>query len=144
MRSCDKGDLGELAVYKQLKREGLSVFPEFGSGSRVDAIAMDARGRLYKIQVKTTSSLPNGSAVLNLRKNTLNKKYDYHYDENDVDLFALYIEDLDTVAFFTTNYLFVENKCRNSIMIRLVPAKNSQKKGSHLLSDFTSFPFRVD
>ncbi|MBI3537505.1 MAG: hypothetical protein HY070_08120 [Chloroflexi bacterium] len=117
-----KGTIGEGIVILQLLEAGIPVFQEFGDLSRVDLIAL-IRNKPIKIQVKTTTS-KNGVAILNLRKITLNPKYNYTYKMDDVDVFALVVEDKRQVF-----YLRAEQALQNrgTLTIRLEPTKNNQR-----------------
>ena len=137
MTPAEKGELGEAAIYKALKRMGFAVFPEMGNSSKVDAIAMDTNGELYKIQIKATTS-KNGVAQLNVKKCTLNPRYNYVYSHTDFDVFALYIEDRDIVAFIPSSILL---SIRKTMTIRIDPAKRKDKITNNI-SAFLSFPKR--
>ncbi len=76
-----------------------------------------------KIQVKTTSS-NNKYAKLVLRKCCLNPKYTSYYSEDEIDIFALYIEDKDIVLYITSKEA-LQNK--TEIRFRFNKSKNNQK-----------------
>jgi protease II len=117
-----KGTIGEGIVVLELLEAGIPVFQEFGDLSRVDLIAL-IRNKPIKIQVKTTTS-KNGVAVLNLRKITLNPKYNYTYKLEDVDVFALVVEDKRKVFYIRAEQAL---KNRGALTIRLEPTKNNQE-----------------
>jgi hypothetical protein len=125
MTPVQKGDLGEIAVCKELMKQGLILFKPISNGSRIDLIAMAPEGILKKIQIKSTSSR-DGKAILNLRKNTLNPRYNYHYSLSDVDVFALYIEDKDIVCFVTSSEIFEKRDRMSCITFRVEDAKQFQ------------------
>ncbi len=136
-----KGTIGEGTVILELLRAGIPVFQEFGDLCRVDLIALIGK-KPVKIQVKPTTS-KNGVAVLNLRKITLNPRYNYTYQSGDVDVFALVVEDKHQV-FYIKAAEALQNK--GTLSIRLERAKNNQqaqvKYGeeyglSRLLRDYT-------
>jgi len=116
-----KGTIGEGIVILELLRNGIPVFQEFGDLSRVDLIALIGNTPI-KIQVKTTTS-KRGVAVLNLRKLTLNPKYNYTYRQEDVDVFALVVEDRNEVFYIRADQA-LENK--GTLTLRLERAKNNQ------------------
>lgn len=137
-----KGDLGEIAVAKALMKQGLTVFSQIGNNSRVDLIVMDADGRLYKVQVKCTTSI-NGSALLNLRKITLNPKYNYHYSESDADVFALYVDDWDEVAFIKSGQIFESKAKCHSVTFRRTPGQANQYE-TKFMKDYNLFLGNMD
>lgn len=92
MKPKDKGALGELRVAAKLIELGYPVFKEIANNSKVDLIIL-VGNKPVKIQVKTTTSIENEIAILPTRKCTLNKKYNYKYNEEDVDIFILWVED---------------------------------------------------
>lgn len=139
MNPVEKGDLGEIAVIKELMNQNFAVFPQMGNSSRVDLICMGADERLWKVQVKCTSS-NNGVARLTLRKNTLNPKYNYHYKPSDVDVYALYIQDTDVVVFVSSSLIFKDSDRRTNFSIRISPPKNKQEAKLNWYTDFLKFP----
>ncbi|MBI5029534.1 MAG: hypothetical protein HZB51_03335 [Chloroflexi bacterium] len=127
-----KGTIGEGIVLLELLRAGIPVFQEFGDLSRVDLIVLIGN-RPVKVQVKTTTS-KNGVAVLNLRKLTLNPKYNYTYQQDDVDVFAPVVEDTRQVFYIRANQAL---KNKGTLTIRLTPAKNHQRALIKSAEDFT-------
>lgn len=128
MQPYQKGNLGEIAVIKELLKQGYSVFQEVGTGSRIDLIAVGTSAVPYKIQVKYCTTVA-GAASLYLRKTSLNRKYSFHYKETDVDVFALYVADKDIVLFIGATEAFDGKLQRNCITFRFEPAKNGHKDG---------------
>ncbi|MBI5651280.1 MAG: hypothetical protein HZC40_12690 [Chloroflexi bacterium] len=127
-----KGTIGEAHVILELLEAGIPVFPEFGDLSRVDLIALIANQPI-KIQVKTTTS-KNGVGVLSLRKITLNPKYNYTYRKDDVDVFALVVEDRNQVFYIKAEQAL---KNKGAFTIRLEPTKNHQRLLVKLGEDYT-------
>lgn len=127
-----KGTIGEALVLQDLLQAGLPVFQEFGDLSRVDLITLIGNNPV-KLQVKTTTS-KNGVAILNMRKLTLNPKYNYTYQVGDVDVFALVVEDARMVL-----YIKAEEALRNgcTVAIRLEKAKNNQQALVKNAADYT-------
>jgi len=127
-----KGTIGEGIVLLELLRANIPVFQEFGDLSRVDLIALIGN-KPVKIQVKTTTS-KNGVAVLNLRKITLNPKYNYTYRKSDVDVFALVVEDKEQVFYIRAEEALTN---RGTLSIRLERTKNNQKTLIKYGEDYT-------
>lgn len=141
MKPNQKGDLGEVAITLDMMRQGLSVFAQVGHGSRVDLIAMDSNGSLYRIQCKYTSVV-NDKALLELYKSTLNPRYNYHYSADDADIFALYVAEWQSVAYMPSSEIFIGKDRAKSITFRRdLPAGRCQHP-TRLISDYSAFPIR--
>jgi hypothetical protein len=117
-----KGALGQLAVAKDLVRQGIYVYVEVGSNSKVDMVVLTEGHNPYRVQVKT-ATYHNGVVHLYVRKCCLNPKYNSVYSVTDVDLFALYVEDMDIVLYIPASEAL---KCRNRFSIRFMEPKNRQ------------------
>ena len=127
-----KGILGEIAVSKELIRNGLSVFTCLGGSSKVDLVCIDRDYRMFKIQVKTTESSNDAVEVYSV-KNCLNPKYNSVYSEDQIDLFAVYVIDKDIVFYVTAKEILRNGK---SSKFRFSPAKNGQIKNVRFVSDY--------
>lgn len=130
-----KGTLGEIAVCKELIKLGYSVFVEFGSHSKVDLIVLDEKFCAYKIQIKATKSKNNIVEVYST-KNCLNPKYNSTYTIEQVDIFAVYVCDLDLVFYVTAKELLRNGKISK---FRLSESKNGQKKFVRYFRDYLNF-----
>lgn len=138
MTPSQKGALGEAAITTMLIRQGLSVFAEVGNHSRVDLVAMDDNGHLYKVQCKATVS-QGGKASISLRKCNLAQKYNYHYGCTDFDVLAVYVIDWDIVAFISAQSIFSLQDKVDSITLR----KSITKQNQHaplIITDHLEFP----
>ncbi len=123
MHSKQKGNIAEAAVAAELMRHDYSVFTELGDLSPVDLIG-EKGGKLIKFQVKW-GKMVNGVVKLDLRRCMSSKSYKYLaiYSEEEVDIFAIYIPDLDEIAWVPMKSM--EGSTRLSIRCR--PAKNNQR-----------------
>jgi hypothetical protein len=130
-----KGTLGEIAVCKELLQLGYNVFVELGGHSKVDLIALDENYKTYKIQVKTVKSRDEVVQVYSI-KNCLNPKYNSTYTSKQVDIFAVYIIDTDSVFYVTTKELLTNSK---SSKFRLSASKNGQNKNVRYVRDYLDF-----
>lgn len=130
MHSKQKGNLGFSAVIKELHKLNYNVFTELGDYSKIDMI-VEKDGKLAKIQAKYLKQ-HNGFATLNLQKSGPNG-YRYIYTENDVDIFACYLPELDKVIFIPS-ILACKNK--KTFTVRFQQSKNEQKNGIHSLEEF--------
>ena len=130
-----KGTLGEIAVCKELAKLGYSVFVEFGSHSKIDLIVLDEEFCAYKIQIKATNSKNNIVEVYST-KTCLNPKYNSIYTTKQVDIFAVYVCDLDAVFYVTAKELLRNGKISK---FRLSESKNGQKKFVRYVRDYLDF-----
>lgn len=130
-----KGTLGEIAVCKEIVKLGYSVFVEFGSHSKVDLIVLDEEFCAYKIQIKATKSKNNIVEVYSI-KNCLNPKYNSTYTTKQVDIFAVYICDLDLVFYVTAKEVLRNGKISK---FRLSKSKNGQKKFVRYVQEYLDF-----
>jgi len=130
MHSKAKGNIGEAAVIFDLSKRGFSVFREIGDLSKTDLITL-IDNRPYKIQVKNNdSSSNNGCVTLGLNKSGPN--YRFKYTKEDVDLFALYISEIDKVVYISWKDL----EDNSNINIRYKESLNKQKAGINWYEDY--------
>jgi hypothetical protein len=130
-----KGTLGEIAVCKDLIQLGYGVFVEFGNHSKVDLIALDNEFKTYKIQIKATNS-KNEIVEVYSTKNCLNPKYNSTYTIKQIDVFAVYVIDLDLVFYISSKELLQNGKVSK---FRLSESKNGQKKFVRYVKDYLNF-----
>ena len=128
-----KGTFGQISVLKDLTSKGLDVFGEIGKSSKVDFIVLDSNYKTHKIQVKTCN-LVKDKAVLYLIKKCLDSKYNSRYTEDQVDIFALYVIETDTVLYISAKEALSNN--RNSMTFTFSSPKNGQKKGINLAESY--------
>lgn len=124
------GTIGELAVAKDLINRGYFVFSEIGDLSKIDLIAIKGNETL-KIQVKTTY-LRDGCCHLYFTKSA--KGYKYQYSSKDVDIFALYVADIDSIA-------YVNSKASDyfkTMTFRNEKPKGRNQRDTNLLRDYFS------
>jgi len=134
MNPNTKGALGEHGVIKYLLSKSLPVFKSICDNSRIDLVT-EVDGKLVKIQVKTTSS-KDGKAWLYTKKSCLNRKYNYSYEEGDVDVFALYVDDIDRVFFISSKEA---TKNTSSFTLRFTKPGNNQVKNINFADDYLDF-----
>lgn len=82
------------SVVKELHKLNLNVFSELGDLSKIDLI-VETEKQLIKVQVKY-ARLKDQRINLSVRKSGPNG-YRYNYTTSDVDMFAVYCPDTDTV-----------------------------------------------
>lgn len=132
---CQKGSLGEIAVCKELVKLGYEVFVQFGSHSKVDLILLDENYIPVKIQIKSVTSA-NGIVTIYSNKTCLNPKYNHKYSSSQIDIFAVYILDLDLVFYIPANQLLVNSRLSK---FRISEARNGQSKKVRYVEDFLDF-----
>lgn len=129
--SKQKGNLGFSATLKEIHKLGHNVFTEIGDNSKIDMI-VEYDSKLVKIQVKYAKE-NNGIARLPIRKSGPNG-YRYVYKVSDIDIFSVYLPDLDKVIFIPAK-LACKNK--NTFIIRYKESKNLQKSKVHHINEFS-------
>lgn len=132
LHSKQLGSLGVLRVAAHLMSQGYSIFTELGDLSRVDLIALVDQEPV-KIQVKTRN-LKDGKIVVDSRKS--GPGYLYRYQPGDVDVFAIYVPEVDLVLFLSIDFVL---KAKGATAIRIVQAKNNQRDGIHWFEDYLDF-----
>ena len=131
MHSKAKGNIGEMAVAKDLMLKGYAVFYELGDLSKVDLIA-EKDNKLVKIQVKTTWKTSQGKISANIRSS--GPGYEYSYTKKEIDFIACYAADRDLVLYVPVAEIIDE--CKIGVTIRLEKTKNNQTKGIRLYENY--------
>lgn len=102
MHRQDTGQVGELIVATRLLQDGWEVFTPVSQNTRIDVIAIKAN-RIVKLQVKTTNETSQHDAFpLYLKKTHAESKYDYFYEADDFDYFAVVHLPSNSVVFVST------------------------------------------
>jgi hypothetical protein len=125
-----KGDIAEAYVMFFLKKHGFTVLLPFGEDTRYD-IVTEKNGVFKRIQVKYVTSR-NG--ILEVPMRSCNNHQIIHYSSSHIDILAAYEPKFNKVYFIPLK----NNINRSSYKLRLVPAKNKQKKYIHSASRFES------
>lgn len=128
-----KGDLGVIAVAKDLIQKGFFVSLPLTENAPFDLIASSQKND-YRVQVKSCSA-KNGSVSVDLRGSWADQ-YGVHtglYDLDDFEVLAVYVLERDICLYFS----FAGEK---SVCIRLDEPKNNQKLGVKMWSEYLSFP----
>ena len=127
-----KGNIGEMTIAKDLMLQNYAVFYELGDNSRIGLIAVKD-DKLIKIQVKAYTSI-NGEYI-EVRGTKSGPNYQFKYASTDINVFAIYMLDLDKIFYLSSKFLNEQN----TITIRFKPSKNSQIKNVHYYEEFLSF-----
>lgn len=129
MNSKSKGNLGEIKVASEFIKWGCTVSFPFGDNARYDLI-IDDGDNLKRVQVKyADSKSTNGSwrcVCVSSTNHTTNKKlHDY---QNDVDIIAFYIAELDECIMFNIS----EVKDKLNIYVRNTIPSNNQSNVTYI------------
>ena len=112
---------------------GASVSKPIFEGARYDYI-IERDGKLYRAQVKYAdgkNKTADGVVVLNLRKQ-IKKNKNHPYNKDEVDVLVVYMPKIDKVCWFGPEVF-----CgKQSLSIRISPAKNGQSKGCLAAEDY--------
>lgn len=96
------GTLAESKAMSEFIKLGFFVFTPFSEASPVDFIAyMDEPKMLYRIQVRSTSSIRRGNYRVDLR--STNPLYYKNFDPNSCDILICYIVPLDTLCYINAS-----------------------------------------
>lgn len=125
-----KGDTAEAFVTYLLKQNGFNVLIPWGEDSRYDLVT-EKNGIFKRIQVKYVTP-KNGALEIGIR--SCNNYNIIHYSPKDIDIIAAYSSNNNKVYFIPRN----GRKNISSYKLRLVPAKNKQKKYIVMASEFES------
>jgi hypothetical protein len=119
------GTLGELAVRKELHRQGYAVYIPQCDNAQVDMVVEFKKGGFSRVQVKTVTKLKTSTSIqVNLQK--------YKYSGR-VDCVAVYYPPEDIIA-------FVPYTNQDSVHLALKNAKNNQRLGRHWFYAYSDFP----
>jgi hypothetical protein len=126
-----KGKITELGVAQSFLRLGYQVCEPLVSDSRYDLI-VDINGKLFKIQVKTSSLKEDGAffefCTSSSHTNT-NRTINRSYTSQEIDYFATMFEE--------RCYIIPVEECGSrSQRLRLLPTKNGQKKNIMFAEDY--------
>ena len=128
------GNIGEAKVLAEFVKWGIPIYIQFGDTERADYIA-DFNGKLNKIQVKTAEKLlkDRGSFIVHLYSLTTKngKQVQTPYSKEEVDYFAIYCIESDTLI------LYPNNESAETVCVRLCSTRNNQTRGTHYASDYT-------
>ena len=129
------GDIGESVAVMNFTKAGSIVSKPLTNNARYDLI-IENNKKLYRVQVKTTQNIKNGSKMEFATKTTNYVKGSWSsnsYSINDVDLFFLYCIENNWSGLFIPNS---KDPIPQSISIRICPPKNNQTKGIRLAEDY--------
>ena len=125
------GNIGQAYVIAKFVELGIPVYTPVGEGYPTDLIA-DFKGKLNKIQIKTTEDLHDDSYMVW----KITHQQGYHgkrikYTNQEVDYFALYC--IETKSLYLVPY---EKANTNELIIRLDSYKGTRTKTMKFESDY--------
>jgi predicted AAA+ superfamily ATPase len=129
-----RGDLAELMVASDLLRRGHKIAIPYGEDCDFDLVLV-REGRLERVQVKYTRS---DNAVINVRcrsHSLTNGKIrrTKQYTAKTIDLLAVYDATTDRCYYVPATEL---GEGRSTLFLRLTPARNGQRIGTHSAADY--------
>lgn len=129
MHSKVMGNIGEAAVALYLMKQGYEVFTELGDNSKVDLMIL-LNNVPIKIQVKCRSE-KNGKVEVDSRKAGPN--YRFRYTQDDVDVFACYVPERDSIFFISSKELLQNS---TTTTFRFEEPKKGNQHGCKLVCDY--------
>lgn len=130
MNSKQIGNITELETMLAFLKQGYNVLTPYGDCERYDFV-VDAKGKLFKIQAKTSSSEDDGASFkFSCRSsNRKNGKIIHHsYSEEEIDYFV--------TSFNGKSYLIPVEECGSDKRLRILPTKNNQTRGISWAKDY--------
>ena len=122
LTSKQKGNLTELQCITAFIEQGCGISIPYGDNSKYDFI-VDFQGKLYKIQVKTSSLKDNNAINFSCRSTHVNCNgvKNERYSKDEIDFFATYWKG--------KCYLIPVEECSVTKTLRFTPPKSGQLKG---------------
>lgn len=133
MHTKAKGNVGELAVAKDLTLRGYNVFTELGDLSKIDLIAVKEE-KLIRIQVKTMWDSSDG--VVGISSRSAGPGYKYNYTSRDIDIIALYVADRDDIIYVNIADVDGTTEGKHGRVLRYTAPKNNQVKGVMMVEEY--------
>jgi hypothetical protein len=128
-----KAEIAMVKVGMRALQLGAFVSKPIFEGARYDYI-IERDGKLYRAQVKYADGklgYTTGAVYLNLRKQ-IKKNKNCPYNESEVDVLVVYVPKIDKICWFGPEVF-----CgKQSLSIRISPAKNGQIKGCLAADDY--------
>ena len=103
MNVNQKGNVGLLKVIGDLYNKGYTVFKPFDDYNPVDCIAMNAEGKIFRLQVKYRSP-GRGDRYEIAAKSMVNGK-GVDINRGLIDYWAVYLSDLDHVVYMPVSIM---------------------------------------
>ena len=122
------GSLGEIAVAKELIKQGYEVYSGITYNTKYDLLAI-LNGQIYRVEVKSTKQPEkrSGAYKIGLKRTRSNTKKNtiYLFDNTEVDILGVYLEDIDKVMLFEARAI----KAKSALTIRTEDESRSTISG---------------
>lgn len=128
-----KGDLGQAMIMADALKRGYKVALPLGEDWRYDLIILK-NGKLLRIQCKYVESK---SGVVKVRCETHDGRNYYRYKQEDLDYIGVYDKITDKCYYISSQLL--GHSGRGSLSLRVIDARNGQKKRTFKANDFLKF-----
>ena len=135
MDSNTKGAVAEQAIVLEATKLGVPVWRPVSEHGRTDLL-LDVSGQLLRVQVKWGRLSPARDVVIALLRTSRCTPRGHvrgTYSEDEVDLFAVYCDELDRSFLIRAS----EVAGRQHVSFRLTPCRNGQRSCINLADDFT-------
>ena len=135
MNSKRIGNIGEAITVAKFVEKGIPVYLPFGDNEKIDLI-IEIKGKLLKVQVKTSNRLYKGSLIFNTRSTRSGTKETVLYSEEDIDLYACYS--------LITKELYILERIefsQGTVFLRIEDSKNNQIKNIKYAKNYTLCEF---
>lgn len=131
----DKGDLGTAKAHADLVSQGFTVLFPATAHAAFDLVAY-RDGAFHRVQVKYRSSARLGSISVQFRSIWADRHGTHMKpsDKNELDVLCIYCPETDAC------YYVRPSNHRQSVSLRVVPAKSGQVANILAAEDFRSFP----
>lgn len=128
------GDIGESIAIMKFTQNGCIVSKPLSNNARYDLI-VEINNKLYRIQVKTISSIKDGKMEFATKTtNYVNGTwYSNEYTKKEVDCFFLYCAENNWCGLYFGEE---DGSFQKNCTIRLLPTKNNQTKGIRLAENY--------
>lgn len=136
MNTVGIGDIGEAIAIAQFTKFGFIVSKPLSNNARYDFI-VEYNNKLYKIQVKTTSNVKDGSVMIFATKTTNYTKGSWtsnKYSKKHIDAFFLYCQENNWSGLYFGE---PDGEFNQNINIRLTPTKTGQVKGIKFAENYS-------
>lgn len=108
-----QGSLGEIAVQKEFIKLGIEVYSPITDNTSYDML-VNNKGKILKVEVKSTSRFVEGAYRVGIRRVRSNKKENkvYNFDNESVDILAVYVIPEDKVILYKASDLKVKTEIK--------------------------------
>jgi hypothetical protein len=128
----EKGDIGEAAFVLASAKKGYWT-GKMPQGCPYDYVLDRRDGKLERVQVKFRSMTENGTVVIKLKQNTFTNRTTY--TDQNIDSFAVYVNELDTVFLIP----IVKLLGVNDVILRCVESTKRKDKNSRIITEYAEW-----